>query len=110
MSSILESHVLRSIAIDITKVRRDVGISQLTTLATQGNRTATATHDLHIRNLCPSRDPSDRSPSWLFDPITETWGEQLFTSYPPKVKIAEEKMQAILQVAIASLSNLRSLK
>ena len=107
MSSVLESHVLRSIAIDITKLRLDVGISQLTTLATQGDRTATATHDLHIRNLCPLKDPSDPSPT---DPITQKWGEQRPTPDPSEVKIAEEKMQAMLQVAIASLSNLRSLK
>ena len=110
MSSILESHVLRSITIDITKLRLDVGISQLTTLATQGNRTATATHELHIRNLCPLKDPSDPSPTWVFDPITEKWGEQPPAPDSPEVKIAEEKMQAMLQVAIASLSNLRSLK
>ena len=109
MSIVLESHILRSIAIDITKPRIDVGISQLTTLATQGNHAATATHELHIRNLCPSKDPSDRSPTWVFDPDTEKWVE-VPPLCPPEVKIAEEKMQAILQVAIASLSNLRSLK
>ncbi|EDQ99703.1 uncharacterized protein LACBIDRAFT_316191 [Laccaria bicolor S238N-H82] len=100
MSRILESHVLRSIAIDITKLRLDVGISQLTTLATQGNHAATATHDLHIRNLCPLKDPFGRSPTWAKPP----------TPYPPEVKIAEEKMHAMLQVAVASLSNLRSLR
>ena len=108
MSSILESHVLRSITIDITKLRLDVGISQLTTLATQGDRTATATHDLHIRNLCPLKDPSDPSPTW--DPIAHKWGEQPPTPDPSEVKVAEEKMQAMLQMAIASLRNLRSLK
>jgi len=109
MSSVLEPHILRSIAIDITKPRLDVGISQLTTLATQGNHAATATHELHIRNLCPSKDPSDRSPHWVFDPDTEKWVELPSTPHP-EVKIAEEKMQAMLQVAIGSLSNLRSLK
>ena len=110
MSAVLESHILWSIAIDITKPRLDVGISQLTTLATQGNRAATATHELHIRNLCPSKDPSDRSPTWVFDPDTEKWVEKLPTPNPPEVKIAEEKMQAMLQVAVASLNNLQSLK
>ncbi|EDQ99702.1 uncharacterized protein LACBIDRAFT_295928 [Laccaria bicolor S238N-H82] len=110
MSSVLESHVLGSITIDITKLRLDVGISQLTTLATQGNHTATATHDLHIRNLCPLKDPFDRSPTWVLDPVTEKWGEKPPTPCPPEGKIAEEKMQAMLQVAIASLSNLRTLK
>ena len=109
MSSVLESHILRSIAIDITKPRLNVGISQLTTLATQGNHAATATHELRIRNLCPSKDPSDRSPTWVFDPDTEKWVE-VPPPCPPEVKIAEEKMQAMLQVAIASLSNLQSLK
>ena len=110
MSAVLESHILWSIAIDITKPRLDVGISQLTTLATQGNHAATATYHLHIRNLCPSKDPSDGSPNWVFDPCTKKWVEQPPTPYPPEVKIAEEMMQAMLQVAIASLSNLQSLK
>jgi len=110
MSIVLEPHILRSIAIDITKPRLDVGISQLTTLATLGNHAATATHELHIRNLCPSIDPSDRPPTCVFDPVTENWVELPLTPNPPEVKMAEEKMQAMLQVAIASLSNLQSLK
>ncbi|EDQ99656.1 uncharacterized protein LACBIDRAFT_316166 [Laccaria bicolor S238N-H82] len=84
-------------------------ISQLTTLATQGNHAATATLELHIRNLCPSKDPSDDSPNWVFDPDAEKWVDQP-PPYSPEVKIAEEKMQAMLQVAIASLINLQSLK
>ncbi|EDR09825.1 uncharacterized protein LACBIDRAFT_318023 [Laccaria bicolor S238N-H82] len=112
MSSVLESHILRSITIDITKPRLDVGISRLTTLATQGNRAATATRDLHMRNLCPLEDPSNpsRFPTLVFDPDTGGWVEPPPTPCPPDVKIAEEKMQVMLQVAIASLSNLRSFK
>ncbi|EDQ99657.1 uncharacterized protein LACBIDRAFT_295924 [Laccaria bicolor S238N-H82] len=110
MSAVLESHILRSIAIDIMKPRLDVGMSQLTTLATQGNHAATATKELHIRNLCPSKDPSDRSPSWVFNSDTQEWVEKPPIPCPPEVKIAEEKLQTMLQVAIASLSNLESLK
>ncbi|EDR13829.1 uncharacterized protein LACBIDRAFT_292638 [Laccaria bicolor S238N-H82] len=110
MSSVLESHILRSIAIDIMKPRLDVSISQLTTLATQSSHAATATHELHIRNLCPSKDPIYRSPIRVFDPDTEEWVNAPPAPHPPEVKIAEEKMHAMLQVAIASLSNLRSFK
>ena len=99
MSAVLESHILRSISIDITKNRLDTGISQLTTLATQSSDAASATFELHIRNLCPSMGPFDHSTRYVFDSDKED-----------EVKIAEEKMLAMLHVAIASLSNLQSLK
>ncbi|EDQ99658.1 uncharacterized protein LACBIDRAFT_334796 [Laccaria bicolor S238N-H82] len=110
MSAVLESHILRSISINITKNRLDTGISQLTTLATQSSDSASATFKLHVRNLCPSMDPSDHSARYVFDSDIRKWLEKAPSPDPPDVKIAEEKMLAMLHVAIASLSNLQSLK
>jgi hypothetical protein len=110
MSAVLESHILRSIAIDITKNRLDTGISQLTTLATQSSDAAAATFELHIRNLCPSMDPSNNLTGYVFESDKQEWVEKAPSSHPPEVKNAEEKMLAMLHVAIASLSNLQSLK
>ena len=105
MSAVLQSHILRSIAIDITRDRLNTGISQLTTLATQGSDAASATLELHIRNLCPSMGPSDHSTRYVFDSDEEEWLEKAPSPDPPGVKIAEEQMLVMLHVAIASLSN-----